>query len=97
MQRVSNNFDVKKGKFLNSINYKYLPGCIKEKYVAPMVTSNIKTSSDFLFSWALPLIDKDRFYFRVRGIHLNPFFSVCRYVGECKISNWIFNDYNLLV
>jgi len=50
MQRVPNNFDVKKDKFLNSINYKYLPGCIKEKYVAPMVTSNIKTSSDFLFS-----------------------------------------------
>ena len=52
MQRVPNNFDVKKDKFLNSTNYKYLPECIKEKYVVPivpMVTSNIKTSSDFFF------------------------------------------------
>ena len=50
--RVPNNFDVKKDKFLNSINYKYLPGFIKEKYavpIVPMVTSNIKTSSDFFF------------------------------------------------
>ena len=49
MQRVPNNFDVKKVKFLYTINYKYLPGCIEEQYVVPMVTSNIKTSSDFFF------------------------------------------------